>query len=113
MHWMSESGIIDVFLLTGPTPSDVFKQYSRLTGTCMYKCQFLVPLYFLYPMYYHCKLIFVVNYIAFINNLPKLFKKQAFLLSSSSHSTWLNVALRLEFSILQSLMLIVCLSWSL
>ncbi|KAM4829657.1 neutral alpha-glucosidase C isoform 5-T6 [Thomomys bottae] len=34
--WMSESGIIDVFLLTGPTPSDVFKQYSYLTGTqCM------------------------------------------------------------------------------
>ncbi|XP_076983673.1 neutral alpha-glucosidase C isoform X2 [Tamandua tetradactyla] len=33
VHWMSESGIIDVFLLTGPTPSDVFKQYSYLTGT--------------------------------------------------------------------------------
>jgi len=31
VHWMSESGIIDVFLLTGPTPSDVFKQYSYLT----------------------------------------------------------------------------------
>ena len=47
VHWMSESGIIDVFLLTGPTPSDVFKQYSYLTGTCMWKCQFLVPLYVL------------------------------------------------------------------
>ncbi|KAM5240873.1 neutral alpha-glucosidase C isoform 4-T5 [Hipposideros larvatus] len=33
VHWMSESGIIDVFLLMGPTPSDVFKQYSSLTGT--------------------------------------------------------------------------------
>ncbi|XP_075387015.1 neutral alpha-glucosidase C isoform X1 [Tenrec ecaudatus] len=33
VRWMSESGIIDVFLLTGPTPSDVFKQYSLLTGT--------------------------------------------------------------------------------
>ncbi|XP_020762458.2 neutral alpha-glucosidase C isoform X10 [Odocoileus virginianus] len=32
VHWMSESGIIDVFLLTGPTPSDVFKQYSYLTA---------------------------------------------------------------------------------
>ncbi|XP_006883279.1 PREDICTED: neutral alpha-glucosidase C [Elephantulus edwardii] len=32
VHWMSESGIIDVFLLTGPTPSDVFKQYAHLTG---------------------------------------------------------------------------------
>uniref|UniRef100_A0A8D1N0S5 Glucosidase alpha, neutral C n=1 Tax=Sus scrofa TaxID=9823 RepID=A0A8D1N0S5_PIG len=32
VHWMSESGIIDVFLLTGPTPSDIFKQYSYLTA---------------------------------------------------------------------------------
>ncbi|XP_043843100.1 neutral alpha-glucosidase C isoform X2 [Dromiciops gliroides] len=31
--WMSESGIIDVFLLMGPTPAAVFKQYSILTGT--------------------------------------------------------------------------------
>ncbi|XP_059117179.1 neutral alpha-glucosidase C isoform X1 [Peromyscus eremicus] len=31
VRWMSESGIIDVFLLTGPTPSDIFKQYSSLT----------------------------------------------------------------------------------
>ncbi|XP_074222054.1 neutral alpha-glucosidase C isoform X3 [Camelus bactrianus] len=31
VRWMSESGIIDVFLLTGPTPSDVFRQYSYLT----------------------------------------------------------------------------------
>ncbi|KAF5925520.1 hypothetical protein HPG69_001967, partial [Diceros bicornis minor] len=38
VHWMSESGIIDVFLLTGPTPSDVFKQYARLTGTCTWNC---------------------------------------------------------------------------
>lgn len=32
-HWMSESGILDVFLLPGPTPEDVFKQYAGLTGT--------------------------------------------------------------------------------
>ncbi|KAK7472303.1 glucosidase II [Stygiomarasmius scandens] len=32
-HWISESGILDVFLLPGPTPSDVFAQYARLTGT--------------------------------------------------------------------------------
>nr|XP_025854319.1 neutral alpha-glucosidase C isoform X2 [Vulpes vulpes] len=36
VHWMSESGIIDVFLLTGPTPSDIFKQYSYLTGLSSY-----------------------------------------------------------------------------
>ncbi|KAI0077196.1 alpha-glucosidase [Panus rudis PR-1116 ss-1] len=32
-HWISESGILDVFILPGPTPKDVFAQYSRLTGT--------------------------------------------------------------------------------
>jgi len=32
-HWISESGILDVFLLPGPTPEDVFAQYARLTGT--------------------------------------------------------------------------------
>ncbi|XP_075044679.1 neutral alpha-glucosidase AB isoform X2 [Mixophyes fleayi] len=33
VRWMSESGLIDVFLLLGPSPSDVFKQYASLTGT--------------------------------------------------------------------------------
>ncbi|KAG8873007.1 hypothetical protein FRB97_007127 [Tulasnella sp. 331] len=32
-HWISESGILDVFLLPGPTAADVFAQYARLTGT--------------------------------------------------------------------------------
>ncbi|CDW51930.1 Glyco hydro 31 and Gal mutarotas 2 domain contain ing protein [Trichuris trichiura] len=32
-HWMFESGIVDLFLLAGPTCSDVFSQYSTLTGT--------------------------------------------------------------------------------
>ncbi|KAG2067925.1 glycoside hydrolase family 31 protein [Suillus decipiens] len=32
-HWISESGILDVFLLPGPTPTDVFTQYAHLTGT--------------------------------------------------------------------------------
>lgn len=32
-HWISESGILDVFLLPGPTPEDIFAQYARLTGT--------------------------------------------------------------------------------
>lgn len=31
-HWISESGIIDVFFLMGPKPSDVFSQYASLTG---------------------------------------------------------------------------------
>ncbi|KAM8921252.1 neutral alpha-glucosidase C [Pelodytes ibericus] len=33
VRWMSESGIVDVFLLLGLTPQDVFKQYAQLTGT--------------------------------------------------------------------------------
>ncbi|XP_001362291.1 neutral alpha-glucosidase AB isoform X2 [Monodelphis domestica] len=40
VRWMSESGIIDVFLLLGPTISDVFRQYTSLTGT-----QALPPLF--------------------------------------------------------------------
>lgn len=31
-HFMSESGIIDVFFFLGPKPLDVFRQYSKLTG---------------------------------------------------------------------------------
>lgn len=31
-HWFSESGMIDVYLLPGPTSKDVFQQYLRLTG---------------------------------------------------------------------------------
>jgi alpha-glucosidase (family GH31 glycosyl hydrolase) len=32
-HFMSESGIIDTFFMLGPKPKDVFRQYSKLTGT--------------------------------------------------------------------------------
>jgi mannosyl-oligosaccharide alpha-1,3-glucosidase len=32
-HWLSESGVIDVFIMLGPQPNDVFRQYGRLTGT--------------------------------------------------------------------------------
>ena len=31
-HWISESGILDVFLLPGPTPDQIFGQYAKLTG---------------------------------------------------------------------------------
>ncbi|XP_025103603.1 neutral alpha-glucosidase AB-like isoform X3 [Pomacea canaliculata] len=32
-HWFSESGIIDIFIMLGPGPKDVFRQYAALTGT--------------------------------------------------------------------------------
>lgn len=32
-HWISESGIIDTFLLPGPAPADMYRQYAILTGT--------------------------------------------------------------------------------
>ena len=31
-HWMSESGIIDLFVMAGPKPMDVFRQYAVITG---------------------------------------------------------------------------------
>ncbi|KAB0404710.1 hypothetical protein E2I00_019059, partial [Balaenoptera physalus] len=40
VRWISESGIIDVFLLLGPSVFDVFRQYASLTGT-----QVLPPLF--------------------------------------------------------------------
>ncbi|CAB9497954.1 Neutral alpha-glucosidase C (Fragment) [Seminavis robusta] len=32
-HWMSESGVMDIFLMPGPNPSHLYRQYSKLTGT--------------------------------------------------------------------------------
>lgn len=32
-HWISETGVIDVWILTGPTPNDVMKQNAYLFGT--------------------------------------------------------------------------------
>eukprot|EP00061_Rhincodon_typus_P018998 g48417.t1 len=48
VRWISESGIIDVFLLLGPSPFDVFKQYTSLTGT-----QALPPLFAI--SYHQCR----------------------------------------------------------
>ncbi|KAK0397094.1 hypothetical protein QR680_001980 [Steinernema hermaphroditum] len=41
-HFMSESGLIDVFLFLGPTPNDVFRQYSTLTGVYPLPPQFAI-----------------------------------------------------------------------
>lgn len=47
-HFMSESGIVDVFVLLGPKPHDVFKQYADLVGT-----SFLPPYFSL--AYHQCR----------------------------------------------------------
>jgi len=31
-HWMAESGILDLFVLLGPSSQDIFQQYTDLTG---------------------------------------------------------------------------------
>ncbi|TMS36684.1 hypothetical protein L596_003786 [Steinernema carpocapsae] len=41
-HFMSESGLIDVFLFLGPKPDDVFRQYSALTGVYPLPPQFAI-----------------------------------------------------------------------
>ncbi|XP_013107527.2 neutral alpha-glucosidase AB [Stomoxys calcitrans] len=44
-HFMSESGIIDAFILLGPKPMDTFKQYTALTG--------VAPLPQMFALAYH------------------------------------------------------------
>ncbi|CAG8972753.1 hypothetical protein HYALB_00006845 [Hymenoscyphus albidus] len=41
-HWFSESGLIDVFVFLGPTPKDVIKTYSELTGTTQLPQEFSI-----------------------------------------------------------------------
>ncbi|CAO3661753.1 unnamed protein product [Umbelopsis ramanniana] len=31
-HWISEAGIVDIFVFFGPSSKDIFRQYTRLTG---------------------------------------------------------------------------------
>jgi alpha 1,3-glucosidase len=33
VQWITESGVLDLFVMTGPTPVEVTQQYSVLTGT--------------------------------------------------------------------------------
>lgn len=44
-HWMTESGILDLFVFLGPTPASVFQSYTALTG--------LSPLPQLFAIAYH------------------------------------------------------------
>ncbi len=47
-HWVSESGLVDFFLLPGPTPAAVYDQFTRLVGR-----QQLPPLFAL--GYHQCR----------------------------------------------------------
>lgn len=47
-HWFSESGVIDIYVLLGPTPNDLFRQYGELTGNTA-----LPPLFSL--AYHQCR----------------------------------------------------------
>lgn len=41
-HWISESGLMDVFVFLGPTPKDVTKNYGELTGTTAMPAEFAI-----------------------------------------------------------------------
>lgn len=41
-HWISESGILDVFVLLGPTPQDLTKTFGVLTGTTAMPQEFAI-----------------------------------------------------------------------
>lgn len=41
-HWVSESGLLDVFVFLGPTPKDIITSYSDLTGYTQLPQQFAI-----------------------------------------------------------------------
>ena len=60
-HWISESGIIDVFVMLGPKPLDVFSEYASFTGTTALPPVSLIqnatsPYMCLYIILIHCQL---------------------------------------------------------
>ena len=53
-HWMSESGVLDVFIFLGPTPRDTLATYSGLTGTQALPPQFAIA-------YHQCRWNYVTD----------------------------------------------------
>jgi alpha-glucosidase (family GH31 glycosyl hydrolase) len=41
-QWIAESGIVDLFIFTGPGPADVQRQYAEVTGPTAMPQQFSV-----------------------------------------------------------------------
>ena len=53
-HWISESGLLDVFVFLGPRPQDVVEQYSALTGYTQLPQQFALA-------YHQCRWNYVTD----------------------------------------------------
>jgi alpha 1,3-glucosidase len=53
-HWVSESGLLDLFVFLGPKPSDVTKAYSELTGTSQLPQQFALA-------YHQCRWNYITD----------------------------------------------------
>ncbi|KAI9744271.1 MAG: hypothetical protein M1818_002423 [Claussenomyces sp. TS43310] len=53
-HWFSESGLLDVFVFLGPTPSDVIKSYSELTGYTQLPQEFAIA-------YHQCRWNYITD----------------------------------------------------
>ncbi|MCJ1334313.1 hypothetical protein MMC10_011021 [Thelotrema lepadinum] len=53
-HWMSESGVLDIFVFLGPSPKDLIKTYSGLTGTTAMPPEFAIA-------YHQCRWNYVTD----------------------------------------------------
>jgi alpha 1,3-glucosidase len=53
-HWMSESGLIDVFVFLGPTPKDITKMYGELTGYSQLPQEFAIA-------YHQCRWNYITD----------------------------------------------------
>ncbi|KAF2496803.1 hypothetical protein BU16DRAFT_571834 [Lophium mytilinum] len=53
-HWISESGILDVFVMLGPTPKDITQKYGELTGFTAMPQQFAIA-------YHQCRWNYVTD----------------------------------------------------
>lgn len=53
-HWISETGVLDVFVLLGPSPKDIISSYTELTGTTSMPPQFAIG-------YHQCRWNYVTD----------------------------------------------------
>ncbi|WPH03709.1 Hypothetical protein R9X50_00659200 [Acrodontium crateriforme] len=65
-HWISESGLLDVFVFLGPTPQDVIGAYTELTGYSQLPQQFAIA-------YHQCRWNYVTD--ADVKDVDRKFDK--------------------------------------